>query len=136
MKKLIQVSAFLSLMFVFSVVFANAQQQAKQFSVNVPFEFNVGQKSYPAGEYHIKLVKISADAASLSIADGEDKNLQTIIAPRRGEASTDEPKLVFSRYKNQRFLSQIKTKETGFSLIKTDAEKRAADRNTEVVSVR
>ena len=137
MKKLIRISAFLSLMFVFSVVFASAQRQTvKQYSVNVPFEFNVGQKSYPAGDYQIKLVKISSDAVSLSVMDGENKNLQTVIAPRRGDAATDEPKLIFSRYKNRRFLSQVKTKETGFALIKTAAEKRAAERNTEFVSVR
>lgn len=135
MKKLIQFSAVLSLMFVFAVVFANAQT-TKRYAVNIPFDFHVGQKSYPAGEYHIRVARISADAVSFAIADGEKNNLQTVIIPRKGESAKNEPQLVFNRYKNQRFLSRLMTGENGYSMIKTDAERRAADLNTEVVSVR
>lgn len=135
MKKLIQFSAVLGLMFVFSVVFANAQT-TKRYAVNIPFDFNVGQKSYPAGNYQIKVERISADAVSFSISDDEKNNLQTIIIPRKSESAKYEPQLVFNRYKNQRFLTRFINEQNGYSLLKTDAERRAADLNTEVVSVR
>lgn len=135
MKKLIQFSAVLGLIFVFSVVFANAQT-TKRYSVNIPFDFNVGQKSYPAGNYQIKVERISIDAVAFSITDDEKNNLQTIIIPRKGKSAKDEPQLVFNRYKNQRFLSRFITAQNGYSLLKTAAERRAADLNTEVISVR
>ena len=135
MKKLIQVSAFLSLLFVFAALSASAQT-TKHYSVNIPFDFNVGQKSYQAGDYHIKVNRISTAAIAVSIADREKNNLQTIILPRKSEGTKTEPQLVFNRYKNQHFLSGLTTGETGYALPKTDSERRAADLNSETISVR
>lgn len=134
MKKLIQICSVLSLVFVFSIIGAQAQT-VKQYQAQIPFDFNIGQKSYPAGDYVIKVSKFSADGVALSLEDKENHRLQTILLPKNGNVSANEPKLLFTRYENQRFLSQMLMEEMGVSLIKSDTEKRIAEKGKQGVAI-
>ena len=88
---------------------ASAQGQSLAYNVkaNIPFDFTVGEKKLPAGEYSIGRALRSDDIA-LSIADvvGHTKAIRLTHA-----ALTLHPKekssLVFHRYGDQYFLFQV-----------------------------
>lgn len=122
MKKLIQVCSMLSLVIVFSIVSANAQT-VKQYAAEIPHDFNVGQKSYQAGSYVIKISKVSINVLALSLEDKGKNNLQTILVRQNGNAVKGEPKLVFTQYDNHRFLTGMSTQEMGLSIVVSKGDK-------------
>jgi len=88
----------------------------------IPFEFSVGKKVLPAGEYSIS--KITGGALVIRNADFSASAIFfTITIPRAG-TTRSQSSLVFHRYGNQYFLSKIWTDqvETGRELFESRAE--------------
>ena len=105
---LISKATLLSAMLLVTLV-ASAQGQSLAYKVraNIPFDFSVGEKRLPAGEYSIGRTQTSADIAlSIADVDGHTKAIRLTNA-----ALTLHPKkkssLVFHRYGDQYFLFQV-----------------------------
>lgn len=128
MKKLIHIFTVLTLVLTFSVVSAFADT-VKEFEAKIPFEFNVGQKSYPAGDYVIKVKKIASGATVFSLEDKKGNQLENGIVTVNGDVAKDEPNLVFNRYENQRFLTKILTEDRGFTVPESKVERNVAGKN-------
>ena len=94
---------------------------------NVPFNFSAGNKSFPAGTYSVGT--ISSDAKILLLQAG-DGNASVMVGNNAVEASkgADKTKLVFNRYRDQYFLSEIWVQGAtrGHHLPKTSREKELA----------
>src|SRR5262245_5323155 len=87
------------LLIVTGVVGANAQtSQRKELRANIPFAFNVGQASLPAGEYTVVVINPSSDRKALRIrsADGHLNAIVQVMTETRKEH--DQAKLIFNRY--------------------------------------
>ena len=126
MKKLVQISAILSLVFVFSVVAAHAQTGVKRFEAKVPFDFNIGSKSFEAGNYVLKISKTPTNVVKLTIEDENRNVLESILAAESGDVADGEPRLIFNLYDNQRFLTKISTLQHGVVLHMSRAERDVA----------
>lgn len=122
MKRIIQVCSVLALSVVFFAVSASAQVSSR-IDAKIPFDFNIGGKSHPAGDYVIKLSKASASVLGLSLEDGSGNRLQNVLISTNGEVSNGDARLVFEVQEGQRYLSKILTGDKGFSLF---AESRKA----------
>jgi len=87
-------------------VAANAQNRGHRLVANVPFQFNVGNKTLPAGEYTIAQTNPSSDLAVLQIRtkDGSQSVLVQ-MNPVVGKIS-DSSTLIFRRYGNKYFFAQ------------------------------
>jgi hypothetical protein len=125
MKKLIQVCSFLTLVIVFSIVSAQAQT-VKQYAAEIPYDFNIGQKSYQAGSYVVKVSKISTGIVSLSLEDKEKNKLQTILVRENKNVAKREPKLIFTSYDNRRFLTGAAMQEMGLAIAVSKDDKLRA----------
>ena len=103
---------------------AQAQQP---LIVNVPFEFVAGNKTLPAGEYS---VKVSCAAHTLALVDRKDASASALMVTYAVAANDiqTESKLIFTRYGDHYFLSQIWTagNSEGCQLIKSAREKEIA----------
>lgn len=128
MKKLFQFFTVLTLVLTFSVISAFADS-VKEFNANIPFQFNVGQKSYPAGDYVIKVKKLASGASAVSFEDKEGNLLENVIVTINGDVAKEAPQLIFNRYENQRFLAKILTPEKGFTLPESKVERDVAGKN-------
>src|ERR1700687_4577413 len=77
--------------------------------INIPFSFIVGQKTLPAGEYTVEPNRKDSDNVWLAqIREGHATALFTTMAVRASETQ-EETRLVFHKYGDQYFLSQIWT---------------------------
>lgn len=136
MKKLIQICSLLSVVLVFTAVSASAQAEYGS-EVEIPFSFNVGDRSYEAGKYVVKLSKLQSGAATINISDLKAETVQTLLARRNGASSEDSFKLVFETVNGQKVLSHIVTPSGGFALLdrktRNVAERKPAAK-AEVVS--
>jgi hypothetical protein len=96
-------------------------------AANIPFAFEVGDKSLPAGQYQIETV--TTGSGTLQVirlsSGGANVFLSTIALEAHGGNSKAE--LVFHRYGNEYFLSQIWNGEgKARQLIESNHEKEAA----------
>lgn len=129
MKKLIQICTILSLLVVFSVVSANAQS-VERIDAKIPFDFNIGKTTYKAGNYIIRVSKIAGSNTILSLEDENKNFLQNFVVLRNGNTSDKKSLLLFNRYEDKVFLSQISTPGIGFRLSPTETERQIARKSS------
>jgi hypothetical protein len=101
--------------------------QAQSFTLNaeIPFDFAVGDKWLPAGEYQVK--PVSERVTFIQSKDARSSALAMTMPVNAGKTS-DVSKLVFNRYGNQYFLSKIWTRssDTGREFSKSRLEREVA----------
>lgn len=113
---------------------AVASGQSKQGLIaQVPFDFVVAEKTLRAGEYHVRAINQVGDAIALKSVDG-DQALR-LSSPKERSDRQMNAKLVFHRYGNTYFLSEIwmAGESTGRELLKTRGE-RAIERELKTVA--
>ena len=107
-----------------SALAANAQNP-RNLVVNIPFDFTVKGRTLPAGEYIISRAS-TADRTSLTMQRRDGKaNAIVLSKPIQSEDRQSESQLVFNRYGNQYYLSQVWTSgdAEGRELFKTKQER-------------
>jgi hypothetical protein len=80
-------------------------QTGKTLRANVKFDFQIGDRIYPAGEYRIET--ISTDHVLLITSVGDANKKQIILAGYSNRSKRQTPKLVFQKYGESYFLTQI-----------------------------
>lgn len=93
----------------FTVSAAKAQTPNQQITASIPFEFNAGNQTLPAGKYAVRVTNPVSDQRVLQIRslDGS-KNIVLQMYSVNG-TTRDEAKLVFHRYGERYFLAQVWT---------------------------
>jgi hypothetical protein len=89
-----------------AAVSANAQAQANKVVANVPFEFSVGFKAMPAGEYSVQTIISAGNGLLIQSTDGKISALRLSDATDRIK-SNSQPRLVFHRYGERYFLAEV-----------------------------
>jgi hypothetical protein len=91
----------------------------------IPFEFMVGSKKMPKGEYLIESV---GDSGTLTIRSAKKGKAVTFNTIRHKPTDSPKSKLIFNRYGEQYFLARIwdGSSETVLKLNKSKTEKRIA----------
>jgi hypothetical protein len=106
----------------------SAIAQTIHVRANIPFNFTVGSKTFPAGTYDVGTIGLS-DTKMLQL-QARDGSSSMMIASNTAEnlKPADETKLVFNQYRDRYFLSQIwAVGETrGHQLPKSSREKEVA----------
>lgn len=126
-KQLFGTFAILSLLLAHAVVSVQAQSRSR-VTAHIPFAFQIGDKTLPAGDYSVK--RLSSNSLLVRSEDGDVSILAH--APRSVQHSNDAKpsteKLVFRRYGDQYFLAQVwMTRDNmGRELNMTGAERRVA----------
>jgi len=121
---------FRSMLFAAAVLALGTAAHAQQTLIHttVPFNFMVGDKLYPAGDYAIEKTAV---ASSVLLVYNRDRQDPILIAPHRcstGGAVNEKPKLVFDQMSGTYFLRQIwiANDTSGFELHRSNAEARLA----------
>jgi len=96
-----------SLLLVMTVASVNAQ--SKRSSINIPFNFNVGHKTLPAGEYTIEPVR--RDSNNVWLVENQTVHVSALFTtiPVRNTETQKNTGVIFSNYDGQYYLSQIWT---------------------------
>ena len=103
------------------------QAQSIMLKANIPFDFVVGEKRLPSGEYHVK----SLNPVLTQIQSKDGHSTATILTTGMQAAKiSDAGKLVFNRYGDQCFLSKIwaPSSDSGRELPKSRLEREVAQR--------
>ena len=108
MKK--QIYTLATMLMLIGVLAVTAEGQAVtgvSIRANIPFEFSVGDKVLPAGEYRIQQVNPSSDLAMLQVATASGEARVLLRARSIHNENTNRTELVFNRYGSNYFLSTL-----------------------------
>jgi hypothetical protein len=103
MKAFFRIIAILALAFLAATQIVRAQEPVL---VNIPFAFTAGRITLPAGEYRVEELAVGSAMLVIHRTDGS----ATKIVPSNvaeANARQTQSKLVFHRYGNRYFLSQV-----------------------------
>ena len=88
-----------------ATVSAQGQSLSNHLRAKIPFDFVVGNKKFPAGEYFLGNAQITSDIVlAISSTNGV---ANTLTIPVQIGTPTDTAKLIFHRYGDQYFLFQV-----------------------------
>ena len=105
-------SAIILIGLILGAAFAAQAQTARPLVVNVPFDFVVGKKTLPAGQYTVKRF-ISNNDKLLLVQSADGRTVQSIQTSEiEASAAADAAQLKFHRYGDKYFLFQIWTPGT------------------------
>src|SRR5713226_9571309 len=109
------------------IVAAQAVKADEPMLVNIPFAFAAGNVTLPAGEYRVQ--KLDGNSAVLLIRCSDaSAEAMVITSAAQAKELQSQSKLVFNRYDNRYFLSQVWTAGSirGRQLSKSPQEKELA----------
>ena len=114
-----------------------ARAQTPEYKTHIPFDFNVGSKRLPAGEYVIAMVDYIESRNVLTIRETKSKTAQTVVfLPKSAKEPIELSELAFNRYDEQYFLTEIISPSIYGEFSRTSAETRLAEmQNPERITV-
>ncbi len=103
---------------------------------NIPFQFSIGNRSLPAGEYTVRSVSDDSSNVVLRMQSRDGKTSAMLLTSTVKSKAQDRARLVFHRYGNQYFFAQawIDGDSTGLEAQKSRAE-RAAERELAAIKM-
>jgi hypothetical protein len=105
---------------------ANAQVfGSKQMRARIPFAFNVGNTTLPAGDYTVRVLNPNSDRRVLQIRSKDGRMSALIHTTGATSNNPDDAKLVFHRYGDTYFFAQVQMAgdSTMLAAVKTSAER-------------
>ena len=126
-KKALAIASVVVLSMAVASVSARAQASSPLLA-NIPFQFVVGDQTLPAGEYRIERM-LSGNPKVLLIRGNDGSAHRTVMTMEvLANGWQAESKLIFNRYGNHYFLSQIWTQgdNSGRELFKSQRESELA----------
>jgi hypothetical protein len=120
---------FLTFIFAMSLWPARAQAQiVGNMKAEVPFQFHVGDRTLPAGDYIIHQLNDSdLKVMEISSADGKMSALFDVESAQ-AKTTPEKSELIFNKYGDQYFLSELfdEGEVDGSKLVTSNAEKKAS----------
>src|SRR5262245_1856422 len=127
MKNVVAKMSLLAVMTIIAAsVSANAQTLQYRLTANIPFDFSVAGHKLPAGKYWVSRAQPNNGDTVIQIrsADGHS-NITRLTIPVYAYNPVKSSSLIFNRYGDEYFLSEIWTKggATGREVTKSRAER-------------
>ena len=123
LRKFTMFALLVTLALVTAVVSANAQSHGNRIVADVPFEFSVGYKALPAGEYSVQQIASAGNGLLIQSSDGKISALR-LSDGIEGTKVKSPARLIFHRYGQRYFLAEVwnGADKTGRQLAKSREE--------------
>jgi hypothetical protein len=130
-KQAFRTITMLSFLLVLAAVSINAQRlYDDSIALNIPFAFALGETNLPAGKYILRRIVLpsSYDRLVIQSAEGRGASHTGMTRPNRTSDVQKQSNLVFNRYGDQYFLSQVwmAGSDTGRDLFQSRTERNLA----------
>jgi hypothetical protein len=125
MKRYLTLTIAILMFMAVATITADAQVSGSKMSASIPFAFNVGNKTLPAGEYTVRVVNPSSDQRVLQIRSKDGRVSAVIQTIGATSNNADDAKLVFHRYGDTYFFAQAQMAgdATMLAAVKTRAQR-------------
>jgi hypothetical protein len=111
----------------------SAPAQTPEYRASIPFDFNIGNKTLPAGDYIVALADFIDSRNVLTIREAKSEKSQIVMfSPKSSKKPVELSELAFNRYDKQYFLAEIISPTIYGAFSRTTAETRLAETQTPV----
>jgi len=127
MKRLSHTLMMIAVLVTLGASAAQAQTSSPQRVVaEIPFAFNAGRTTLPAGKYEITVANPSSDRTVLQIRSVDGHASAMILTNSINGSAAENTKLVFERYDDQYFFTkaQLAGESTSFAALHSKAERK------------
>jgi hypothetical protein len=125
-KQTLRIVATLSLFMLCACVGAQAQSNQHQLKASIPFSFQIGRETLPAGDYTISFVNPDSNLRTVLVKSNDGHAAKMLqLTPVEAHQVQASGRLVFNRYGADYFLTQVwtPTDETGLAVRRSRAER-------------
>jgi hypothetical protein len=120
MKKYFNIPLIIMMLAGVLAVSAHAQtNSAQRVIASIPFAFNVGKTTLPAGKYTITVLNPTSDRKTLQIRSLNGRASAIVLTTTSSGRANDAAKLVFERYGDQYVFAQAQMDETTLAALRT-----------------
>ena len=120
MKKYFNIPLMIMMLAGVLAVSAQAQTNSSQRVIaSIPFAFNVGKTTLPAGKYTITVLNPTSDRKTLHIRSLNGRASAILLTTTSSGHANDTAKLVFERYGDQYVFAQAQMDETTLAALRT-----------------
>ena len=120
MKKYFNIPLMIMMLAGVLAVCAQAQTNSSQRVIaSIPFAFNVGKTTLPAGKYTITVLNPTSDRKTLQIRSLNGRASAIVLTTTSSGRESDNAKLVFERYGDQYVFAQAQMDETTLAALRT-----------------
>ena len=116
MKKIIQIVSFLALVFVLAGTEVQAQSTTK-IDADVPFDFAIGDQTFDAGKYVMRVRRVPSGADSIELRDAKNSVVYEAFALTNGDTGNGKAHFIFRRDGSVAQLSKIQTGSKGYTIL-------------------
>ena len=96
---------------------ARAQTASSQrLTANIPFAFNVGNKTLPVGKYTITLLSSTSDRKVIQLRSADGRSSAMVLTLRVNAKTSENARIVFRRYGDSYFFAQAQLADDPTSL--------------------
>ena len=106
MKRIISIT-FAIIIFATAFTAGAQQSSAQRVIANIPFAFTANNKTLPAGKYTITVLNSSSDRKALQIRSMNGRFSAVVLTNTVIGSVADNAKLVFERYDDRYFFTQV-----------------------------
>ena len=115
-KNIINVAVTLFFLLTLGAETGQAQTSSNQFKSYIPFQFNIGEQTLPAGEYRIERINRLTSLEILVVRHVATGRSMFVTASSTEGKREEMTQLVFHRYGEISYLAQLKGVEPNLSL--------------------
>ena len=115
-KNIINVAVTLFFLLTLGAATGQAQTSSNQFKSYIPFQFNIGEQTLPAGEYRIERINRLTSLEILVIRHVATGRSMFVTASSTEDKREEMTRLVFHRYGEISYLAQLKGVEPNLAL--------------------
>ena len=120
MKKYFNIPLMIMMLAGVLAVSAHAQTNSTQRVIaSIPFAFNVGKTTLPAGKYTITVLNPTSDRKTLQIRSLNGRASAIVLTTTSSGHASDNAKLVFERYGDQYVFVHAQMDETTLAALRT-----------------
>ena len=119
MKKFIQIASFLAIVFVMAGSDVYAQNTTK-IDAQIPFDFVIGDQTFEAGKYIMRLRKNPTGVETVELRDANNRVVYEAFALQNGDTGNGKAQLIFDRDGTIAKLSKVQTGLKGFNMPEGD----------------
>ncbi len=132
---------FLAVIIAALVGFSTAHAQTTsglQFSANIPFKFNVGDRTLPAGRYSVRCINPSSDVKVLQLRSVDGKWTAVVNTSSVVGRMNKDTRLVFNRYGTRYYFAQawLVSERVGMQAVKSQSERTTATATARLAGAR
>ena len=127
-KKLIKTFSLVGLLI--GLMVSAQAQTANQYEASIPFDFNVGNKAFAAGDYAFKLTNRLAYQQTMTVRNLQNGKAHVFLIVRdQSNELSGLSRLLFNRYEDRYFLAELATPTLSAKFVRAKTEDRLAEMN-------